>query len=130
MSYLDGKATRHVAVVPVSNGGSPERYLARFGADGRGTSVWRVGDAELYDRFYAVYCLVLLERLVAAGAHDLSCPAGEVAPEIVQGEGDDTPLAEGCGRRVTYLYVSDSDFRLVSRVDLAAPAPATSATSP
>jgi hypothetical protein len=42
----------------------------------------------------------LLQKLNERAALDLECPRAEVYPEIV---GRGTPVAEGCGKRATYL---------------------------
>jgi hypothetical protein len=48
------------------------------------------------------------------GSKDLACPRSEVVPEFVStGRYGQTPIAEGCGRRATYL-----GDRLISRVDI------------
>ena len=46
-----------------------------------------------------------LARINAQAAHDLGCPRDQVVPGLVHGgrRAPDTPIAEGCGQRATYL---------------------------
>jgi hypothetical protein len=42
--------------------------------------------------------------LVVQGAKDLECPVDQITPDYVpQGKSPDLPLAEGCGKRATYV---------------------------
>lgn len=58
--------------------------------------------------------------LVAQGAKDLECPLSQVTPDFVpQGKAPDLPVAEGCGKRATYLSEPHPDtFRLSSIVPI------------
>ncbi|MGZ3419723.1 MAG: hypothetical protein ACXVEF_13060 [Polyangiales bacterium] len=55
--------------------------------------------------------------LVAQGAKDLECPADQITPDYVpQGKAPALPLAEGCGKRATYVSESDPKALRLSSV--------------
>jgi hypothetical protein len=64
-----------------------------------------------------------LVALSARAAKDLACPRGDVVPEMRSlGRSVYVPVAEGCGRRVTYVpgvlaYRQAFEFQLAGRVD-------------
>ncbi|MGZ3421790.1 MAG: hypothetical protein ACXWUG_08045 [Polyangiales bacterium] len=58
--------------------------------------------------------------LVTQGALDLDCPAPQITPDYIpQGRAPAIPVAEGCGKRATYLSESDPKvLRLSSLVPI------------